>query len=287
MLPFQSFFEDLLNGPLTQISTVSGGDISSAYKVETQTNRFFIKTNRTPSALDMFKSEANGLRLLGIGQNIHTPEVIHLGIMEKSAYLVLEFIETKQASNSDFEKLGRGLANLHSLQKNSSFGLRENNFIGSLPQSNKTYKSWTAFYVQERLLPQFKMAVDSGLMNYGQLPKEELLFNTLKDLFGNLQPSLLHGDLWGGNYLISTNGNPYLIDPAVYYGHSEVDLAMSKLFGGFGRRFYDAYHEIIAPHPKQRELTEIYQLYYLLVHLNLFGASYLGAVTNNVTRFFC
>ena len=158
------------------------------------------------------------------------------------------------------------------------------NFIGSLPQQNSHYDAWTDFYIANRLLPQFVLAVDTGRLGASDFPSEDKLHTVLSELFEGIRPSLLHGDLWGGNYLISSDGIPYLIDPAVYDGHSEVDLAMSRLFGGFGSRFYAAYHEVIPSQKGSEERNAVYQLYYLLVHLNLFGASYYPSVMQILKR---
>ena len=130
------------------------------------------------------------------------------------------------------------------------------------------------------------MAVDAHLFPAGAIPATGKMEQVCSGLFGTVNPSLLHGDLWGGNYLISLDGTPYLIDPAVYYGHSEMDLAMTRLFGGFSSSFFNTYYDIVPPHPHQSDLTALYQLYYLLVHLNLFGTSYLPGVQRTLTKYF-
>ena len=234
----------------------------------------------------MYQAEAKGLQRLAATQTIAVPEVVLVDEHEGDAYLVMYYVKSKRPAPYDFEQLGRQLAKLHQTATNAAFGNDHDNYIGSLPQSNSSKADWPTFYVKERLLPQYKLAGHKGLLSAQQLPSEESLVPVCTSLFGKVKPALLHGDLWGGNFLIATDGSPYLIDPAVYYGHSEVDLAMSKLFGGFGGQFYSAYHEIIPPHDNQSALTEIYQLYYLLVHLNLFGRSYLGSVLQITERYF-
>jgi fructosamine-3-kinase len=145
---------------------------------------------------------------------------------------------------------------------------------------------WPRFYVEHRLNVQLRMSRDAGLLSGNEIPGENVMVRTVENLCPNVTPSLIHGDLWGGNYLISSEGIPCLIDPAIYYGHHEVDLAMSRLFGGFDTGFYSAYHELMPYAPGSEERNDIYQLYYLLVHLNLFGPSYYHRVKQLLTRYF-
>jgi fructosamine-3-kinase len=180
---------------------------------------------------------------------------------------------------------GAGLAALHNIHQ-EHFGWEISNYIGNLPQSNTVHPGWASFYLNERLKPQLKMAVDSGLLRPKDNPGDGNLQEVLKGLFNDTSPALLHGDLWNGNYLISHTGEAYLIDPAVYRGHAEVDLAMSRLFGGFGQSFYKGYHSVRPRQHGADEREQIYQLYYLLVHLNLFGNSYRSAVKSILNRFF-
>ncbi|MFL1011187.1 fructosamine kinase family protein [Flavisericum labens] len=177
------------------------------------------------------------------------------------------------------------MAKLHQCHSRN-FGLDHNNFIGNLLQSNTEHKTWGNFYIYERLLPQLKLTKSKNLLHSNEIPPTETMVKSLSSLFRNIKPSLLHGDLWSGNYLISSDGTPYLIDPAVYYGHSEVDIAMTKLFGGFGEDFYDAYVESIPFTSDTTARIEIYQLYYLLVHLNLFGRSYYDSVKSILIKYF-
>ena len=197
----------------------------------------------------------------------------------------MEYISSKRAEPADMRRFGEELAAMHQIHTDS-FGLSSNNFIGSLPQRNQKHSNWTDFYLLERLLPQLKLARDQGALSRNDIPSEDVVWHKLAQLFPEVKPSLLHGDLWSGNYLISTTSVPYLIDPATYYGHYEVDLAMSKLFGGFSTAFYESHQEHL---PTEREFearTDIYQLYYLLVHLNLFGASYYSTVSGIIKRYF-
>jgi len=282
---FRDHLSKLLKEPILSFNPVSGGDISRSYKINTSKDSYFIKINQSGNALMMFQTEVYALDLIQSTNTIKTPEVLFCETFHDSSFLIMEFIESKSPSNLDFNTLGFKLAELH--QKTSDFfGLKNNNFIGCLSQSNTENKSWTDFYTKERLLPQLQLTKQKGLLSDKDFPPENLIKEKLEDIFYNVKPSLLHGDLWSGNYLISKNGVPYLIDPAIYYGHYEVDIAMSKLFGGFGDNFYKAHSECFPTTNETHERIEIYQLYYLLVHLNLFGNSYYNSVKNILKSYF-
>lgn len=279
-----AYISEYLKASIINFSSVSGGDISKAFSIETTHSKYFLKTN-TLDKLKMFEVEADGLQAIANTKTIATPKVYHIGTFNSSSFILMEWIESKPASNQDFETLGKQLAQLHNTDAND-FGFENNNFIGSLFQSNKKHTSWTHFYIEERLQPQLDLAKSSGLLNADEIPTTLTMQEVLQPLFQDIKPSLLHGDLWSGNYLISSNGTPYLIDPATYYGHSEVDIAMTKLFGGFSNEFYNAYFKIIPPDHYTNQRIQIYQLYYLLVHLNLFGRSYYGSVASILKTFF-
>jgi protein-ribulosamine 3-kinase len=187
------------------------------------------------------------------------------------------YIPAKDPTTRDYVELGSQLAALHQ-QKSDIFGWESDNFIGNLHQSNKHHKEWTSFYLEERIWPQLLLAKSKNLLSTIDLPNKEQLYLTCKKILAGVQPSLLHGDLWSGNYLISSDGIPYLIDPATYFGDHKVDIAMSKLFGGFDSAFYNAYWEHFARTEKENKYNDLYQLYYLIVHLNLFGSSYYNSV---------
>ena len=283
---FKEHIAQALGSPISKVNTISGGDISQAYCVHTSTQRFFLKVNESVIALDMFLAEKKGLENINLAKTIKAPEVIHCGQHEGSSYLLLEFIASKNPTSKEFEALGHQLADLHTYFVGDSFGWKQDNYIGSLPQSNKNYGDWTLFYVHERLLPQLKMAKEKGLLNSSEIPSESYLVKGCRQFFPKVKPALLHGDLWSGNYLISDQGVPYLIDPALYFGHHEVDMAMTELFGGFSSNFYAAYAEQIPAETLQNERRDIYQLYYLLVHLNLFGRTYYPSVKQLLTTYF-
>ncbi|MEM8528159.1 MAG: fructosamine kinase family protein [Bacteroidota bacterium] len=264
---------------------ISGGDISEAYWLKTKEQDLFVKLNNAPFAQKMFALEQEGLETIARTQIIKVPKVFLTGKVKELAFLAMEFIPSKHPNEQDFYHLGTKLAALHQCS-NSAFGFSKNNFIGKLPQSNQQHDRWSTFYVKERLLPQFRLAVDQNLLITKELPSEERLLHFFDTHLPAVKPSLLHGDLWSGNYLISEVGEPYLIDPATYYGDRMVDIAMSKLFGGFGATFYQAYHAVFPKASNFDLRVDLYQLYYLLVHLNLFGKSYYGSVSRLLKRYF-
>lgn len=288
--PFDSLnkvqLEHILGESILSVQTLSGGDIAHAQKVVTNKQSYFVKSGSFPFAHELFEQEAVGLKALEKSRTIGIPKIIGTHSIDGTSCLILEFIETKHPQSNDMEHFGRQLAHLHLSAKMDFFGFETDNYIGKLPQSNQTHSEWANFYVEERLQPQFKLAGRLELLDASKLPTTKRLIERCRELFGKITPSLLHGDLWSGNYLIDSTGKPFLIDPAVYYGHHVVDLAMSKLFGGFSRVFYEAYHEIIPPHENQAALIDIYQLYFLLVHLNLFGTSYRNSVVQLLKTYF-
>nr|WP_299337963.1 fructosamine kinase family protein [Allomuricauda sp.] len=287
MLPeLKIHLETVLGTPILETNALRGGDIADSYLIKTSSNHFFTKTSAEPWAEQLFISESRGLKQLEATQTIRVPKVYAEGVFDGTGYLVLEFVESKRPDSGDFERLGQKLAALHLAVQPNKFGANFDNYIGHLPQSNAVEKNWVTFYIEHRLIPQILLARDKNLLSGDEIPLKENMEEVCKVIIGEVKPSLLHGDLWGGNFLIAKDGTPVLIDPSTYMGHSEVDLAMSRLFGGFGPSFYSAYHELIAPHPRQKELTDIYQLYYLLVHLNLFGSSYRNSVLTIVNRYF-
>jgi fructosamine-3-kinase len=269
-----------LGSPVTGSRGVSGGDINQAHALTLADGRVvFAKTNAHADPA-MFPAEARGLAWLGEAGALRVPAV--LAVSDGPVpFLVLERI-VPAARRSDFdERLGRGLAALHR-HGAPAFGLDHDNFIGRLPQANaplaRSGGGWAAFYRTRRLEPQLARAVDTGLASTALRRGCERLFAVLEDRVGPPEPpARLHGDLWGGNLLADETGAPCLIDPAVYGGHREVDLAMMRLFGGFSSRVFAAYDEAAPLAEGHEDRVPLYQLYFLLVHVNLFGGSYLAS----------
>lgn len=280
-----SIITQRLDTTLLRYSPLSGGDISNTYLVETTHQRLVVKTNASAQAADMFHKEGVGLKAIEATQTITVPQVHFWGQEGETAFLVMDYIATKRPNARDFERLGQDLARLHTVTS-EWFGWAEDNYIGSLSQSNTRQEDWASFYVTERLLPQLQLALQKQLLTEKEIPTQEVLLERATFIFNDSPPSLLHGDLWSGNFLIATDGIPYLIDPATYYGHAEVDIAMSRLFGGFGDTFYQAYYAVRPLQDGMEARQDWYQWYYLLVHLNLFGVSYYSSVKRILDTYF-
>lgn len=256
---------------------LGGGDINEAFEVAFEDGtRIFVKTHPNPPP-DMFGAEARGLAWLDEAEAIRVPKVLAVSD-ERPAYLALELLAPARRRSDFEEELGRSLAALHVFGA-PTFGLDHDNYIGRLPQSNAVAADWPSFYWQSRLEPQLRLARDRGLVDGSCHARFQGLSAILAERVGPAEPpSRLHGDLWGGNLHVDELGRPCLIDPAVYGGHREVDLAMMRLFGGFGERVFAAYEEASPLAPGAEDRVPLYQLYPLLVHVNLFGRSYVGAV---------
>lgn len=266
------------------VQPVSGGDINDAYCIRTNQDKYFIKTNNASRFPKMFEKEANGLNALRKTNTIKIPEVITFGEMEHASYLLLEWIESSVPQNNFWGNFGKQLAQLHQ-NTNDCFGFNENNYIGSLNQSNKLYTNWIDFFINERLQFQVDLAINTDKMDATTVAQFENLYKELPSIFPEEPPALLHGDLWSGNYMAGNQGEPIIMDPAVYYGHREMDLAMTKLFGGFNNRMYEAYHQQYPLEKGWESRIPICNLYPLLVHVNLFGGGYLQQVKNIVNQF--
>jgi protein-ribulosamine 3-kinase len=257
--------------------SLSGGCINDARKILTSDGVFFIKYNLAEAFPRMFESEAAGLNLLRDAGEIHIPEVIHHGTAGKYAYLLLEFITSENRSHQFWSQFGRSLAALHK-HSQTSFGLNHDNYIGSLPQSNRPNQDWDSFFILERLEPMARKARDKGEVTSHIIGQIEAVGAKLSNIVPIEKPALLHGDLWSGNYIVNTKGSPCLIDPAVYYGHRETDLAMTRLFGGFSPEFYESYQNAFPLEKGWEKRADIFNLYPLLVHVNLFGGGYVSQV---------
>jgi len=232
----------------------------------------------------MFLAEAEGLKLLGQAGAVRVPSVIAHGAAGMEQFLLLEWIDRGQTDTFTQGLLGRQLAGLHG-HSHKSFGLEYDNYIGSLPQKNTFCSFWTDFYVSQRLQPQLQSAVDKGLVSSVLKNEFENLFKRLDKLYPPEKPALIHGDLWSGNYVVSLSGEPVLIDPAVSYGHREADIAMTTLFGGFTKEFYQSYNESFPLEAQWEERLDLWNLYPLLVHVNLFGSGYLGSLQQALRKY--
>lgn len=261
---------------------VSGGDISAAWRLETGSGAVFLKTGPA-SSFDMFSAEAEGLEALAAPGAIRVPGVLAAGTAGNAAFVALEWLDLGRTTRDTEARLGEQLAALHRSTADS-FGWHRDNTIGLTPQHNDRSDDWVEFFREQRLGFQLQLAAENGFTGALQEQGAQLM-KRLPVFFGSRspEPSLLHGDLWGGNWA-SCDGDPVIYDPAVYYGDRETDLAMTRLFGGFGRAFYDAYESAWPLQSGHRERSQLYQLYHVLNHLNLFGSGYLGRAQDLIQR---
>ena len=263
------------------LKRLNGGDINQVYHCITKKNQFVVKVNYSEKYPKMFEKEKKGLELLNKSSFI-IPNVFSSGSLKQLDYLILEYIKPSKSIN--WKIFGENLASLHQITS-QEFGLDYDNYIGSIEQINSYDKNWFDFYANKRLILLMKLARNKNLLTNKDCNEIERICNSLKDIIPNSIPSLIHGDLWHGNIISAENGVPVLIDPAVYYGHPEIDWAMLDLFGNFPKISFDTYNEINPLEIGFQNRKYIYQLYPLLVHLVLFGSGYYSAVIRIVKKY--
>jgi fructosamine-3-kinase len=259
---------------LQQVEAMHGGDINRVYRLQGLTQSYFVKLNKA-SLLTMFEVEALGLHDLVSTHTLRIPEPICSGIVGENAFLVLEYVALQSLSSRSQQQLGEQLARLHQVQQ-GYFGWHHDNYIGSNLQKNVRENDWVNFWQEQRLAVQLKLALQNGYAGRLQALGAEL--NDLVPLFfSSYQPqaSLLHGDLWLGNASADEQGQAIIYDPACYYGDREADIAMTELFGGYSHEFYTAYVSIWPLDSGYKTRKNLYNLYHILNHLNLFGRGYL------------
>ena len=276
---FINHLEKKLNLEILAFSQLYGGCINQAFKLETRSRNYFIKIN---SDSDLFASEEKGLVTLKSTNTFFIPEVVICNKFKETHYLIMEFIESVNQKDNFWQLFGQQLAALHR-NLEERFGLEYNNYIGSLPQKNTFNLDSVEFFINSRILPQVRILEKTFSINiYSNFEK---LFKLLPNLIPLEKPSLLHGDLWNGNYLVNNKGEPTLIDPSIYYGSREVDIAMTKLFGGFPKEFYASYNLEFPLREKWEDRVDIWNLYPLLVHANLFGSGYLKQIQSILKKY--
>jgi fructosamine-3-kinase len=279
-LGVKAILEETLGVKIRTARSLPGGDICQAFLATMNDGKkLFVKT-RPGGPPDMFPTEGRGLAWLAETQTLRIPVVV----AADTNYLALEYLESAPRKLGFEEELGRGLAALHSYPTELP-GLEYDNFIGPLSQPNAPCDTWPEFYAEQRLRPRLEEALASGKAPASWRGRFEQLFQDLPGLIPEEPNSRLHGDLWGGNLLVGPQGEPCLIDPAVYVGHREVDLAMMRLFGGFSQRVFESYDEAYPLQPGSLDRVELYQLYPLLVHVNLFGGGYVSSVERILSRY--
>ncbi|MEA5513801.1 fructosamine kinase family protein [Nodularia sp. UHCC 0506] len=259
--------------------SVSGGCINQGYAVSDGDLTYFVKLNQA-SQVAMFEAETLGLKEMLATNTILVPKPICWGTAGNSSYIVLEWLEMgggtsttlSNRNSKSSQEMGRKLAAMHKATNSKGFGWQINNTIGSTPQINTWITDWAEFYTQHRLNYQFQLARRRG----GSFPKQDKLLAAIPELLANhqVQPSLVHGDLWGGNAGFTVSGEPVIFDPATYFGDREVDIAMTELFGGFSADFYQGYNEVFPLDAGYGDRKTLYNLYHILNHFNLFGGGY-------------
>ncbi len=260
-----------------------GGCINNSAIIDTSEGPYFIKFNsRTPA--NMFEKEYRGLKLLRT-TDIHVPESYGFGEIDNVQFILLEAVKSSSQEAGFWNDFGSRLARLHKNNIAPFFGLDYDNYIGRLPQVNNKENRWVDFFINNRLEYQLRLALESRLVNHSLVDQFRKFYKLLPGLLPDEKPSLLHGDLWAGNFMTGSDGYVILIDPAVYYGNREAELSFTKMFGGFDETFYSSYNDEWPLEKNFEDRVDIYNLYPALVHLNLFGTSYLPAITRLIDRY--
>ena len=278
------WIEEGLAPEITKTQSIGGGSINQAFLVQTSSSSFFLKYNSAQAHPLMFSSELQGLQLLNQTQTIRIPQAYYAYEGNEYSFILMEYIEQKGYAHDFWEQFAQDLAHLHT-QSASSFGLVFPNYMGNLSQSNIQHSSFTEFFIEERLEPQIRMARNNGSLSSKHSRQAENLYSELDSIFPSENPSLVHGDLWSGNFMSDETGHAVIIDPAVYFGHREVDIAMTTMFGGFSTEFYEFYQKSFPMEKGWQERIPFYNLYPILIHINLFGESYLGEFERVLNKF--
>lgn len=280
------FFAAHFSHPLQilSVNSLSGGCINNVCRLHTDHGDFCLKYNRSIAFPGMFEGEEKGLALLKEADEIRVPSVIHTFSGEQYSWILLEFITPGPPASTMMDDFGRSLARLHR-HRAEMYGSDHDNYMGSLVQSNRKHRDWVSFFIEERLEKQLHLAQASGYLSNEIMERFRRMYKQMENIFPKEIPALLHGDLWGGNYLVDEDGKACLIDPAVYYGHREIDIAMTTLFGGFCNAFYNSYDDEFPLVKGWKDRLEIYNLYPLLIHLNLFGSGYLRQIESIIRKF--
>lgn len=273
-----------LNISISSVSPVGGGSINQAFCLQTSEKKYFIKYNTSAAHPNMFSSEFEGLQLMLQTKTIHIPNSEYFFEGKIYSFILLEWIEQKAYEENFWRSFAEKLAEMH---KNtaSKFGLHFDNYMGSLPQNNSQRDSFTDFFIENRLEPQFTLARNHGFLSSKQIRQAEKLYKELNAIFPYEKPALVHGDLWSGNFMNDQKGEAVLIDPAVYFGHREIDIAMTTMFGGFSSEFYHAYAQTFPMENGWEQRLKFYNIYPILIHINLFGASYLPSLEKILSKF--
>ncbi|MFD2130644.1 fructosamine kinase family protein [Pseudogracilibacillus auburnensis] len=268
---------------LQTIKKIKGGSINEAFYVRTEDAEFFMKFHAN-SPKSFFKNEATGLRLIKETDTISVPNYLSYSDQPGNAFLLLEWIEGKKSDETE-EILGQKLAELHQ-SFGRMHGFQTDTYIGLLPQPNELNANWLDYYRKKRLGSQMEQGIEKGLIKDKRRKQLEQLSERLDEWVPSfVEPSHLHGDLYIGNWIVGPGGEPYLVDPSFLYGDRHFEIAYTELFGGFPSKFYESYHESYPLRKDYEDVKPIYQLYYLLAHLNLFGESYGESIDTILDRY--
>jgi len=269
---------------LLDFSFTSGGCINESGVLATSLGNYFIKWNDSARYPGMFNAESRGLNKLSDTQTLQVPQVMFACENAPWQFLVLEYIRENTRKKNYWKTLGEQLAMLHR-NTDDFFGLDYDNYIGSLQQINTNAASWIDFFIHNRLAMMMKKLEAENRIDQSLVNSMDRLYSRLKDLLPDERPSLLHGDLWSGNVISGPTGNPVVIDPAIYFGNREAEIAFTRLFGGFDEDFYESYQSNYPLISGFEERCDLYNLYPLLVHANLFGQSYLSRISSIVKKY--
>ncbi|MGF1638801.1 MAG: fructosamine kinase family protein, partial [Cyclobacteriaceae bacterium] len=278
---FQVFGRQLI---VESFQFTSGGCINTTLTLKTNEGTFFLKWNQDAPD-DMFKVEAKGLQLLKEAGALFIPEVLGYGHVAEKKFLLLEYVDSGRKIYTYWEDFGTSLAIMHKQNSHPQYGLSHDNFIGKLPQGNEQKDQWIDFFIEKRLEVQLQLAIYNRLVDDSFVKRYRDLYPRLATILVSEQPALLHGDLWSGNVMTASDGKVCLIDPAVYFGHREIELAFTTMFGGFEPSFYQAYNEAFPLEPGYQQRFEIYNIYPYMVHVNLFGSAYLSGVERVIRKY--
>lgn len=273
-----------LAGNSLHFMEVGGGCINQTYQLADSGTRYFCKINSASKFPHLFRKEEKALKFIASQNRIKVPEVVSQIEAGDDQVLVLEWIDQGPQTEKFWKTFGRQLAELHFVS-NASFGWQEDNYMGSVVQQNTWTKNWTGFFAEKRLQPLVIMCMQEKLLNRKHLSQFENIYQKLDEIFSPEPPSLLHGDLWSGNFMCNGKEEPVLIDPALYFGHRSADLAMTTLFGGFSRSFYEAYHYHFPLPANYSHQWKICNLYPLLIHLFLFHSGYRQQIERILNEF--
>jgi fructosamine-3-kinase len=279
---FLDFFKEMTQ--IKSYQSIHGGDINQCFLLETSRGKYFMKINASLFGLDFFEKEARGLVILANAGSIRVPRPLFDGKFHQQVYLVMEYLEKGTPAPNFWQNFGESIASLHK-HTQENFGLPFQNYIGRLHQPNNTHTKWIDFYKSERINFLLEKARKRNLLTLEESSLAEKLCDKLDQLIPEEKPALLHGDLWKGNFIVQENGSAAVFDPATYYGHREMDLAMAQLFGGFEPSFFDAYHNCFPLQPDWKNRIEIHQLYPLMAHLLLFGGPYHAQVVSILKKY--